>query len=103
MEPDREAPLHYFPRSSELVEIRLRLLRIAADLAPRISMGTKAEDVVARARVLELYVASPSPGSTQVSGPADPERGAPEPAANPDDPPGADAGAAGSEADRQDS
>lgn len=61
-------------------EMRLRLLRIAVDLAPRITGGVRAQDVVERARVLELYVAGPSPGSEAPasSGPADPGTGAPE-------------------------
>lgn len=61
------------------MEMRLRLLRIAADLAPRLTGGAKAEDVVARARVLELYVAGSPPGSEAQapSGPAEPGTGAP--------------------------
>lgn len=57
--------------------VRLAVLRIAADLAPRITGGVRAEDVIERARKLELYVAGPSPGSAQASGPADPGTGAP--------------------------
>ena len=97
MDLEREALFRLSPEQA----MRLALLRIAAELAPRLSMGARAEDVVARARVLEVYVASPSPGSADASGPADPERGVPEPAADPDDPPAAELGAAGSEADRQ--
>ena len=61
--------------------IRLHLLRIAADISPRLTGGVRAEEVVERARVLELYVAGPSPGSEAQapSGLMDPERGAPEP------------------------
>jgi len=59
--------------------LRLAVLRIAADLVPRLTGGAKAQDVVERARILELYVAGPPPGSAEASGPADPERGAPEP------------------------
>lgn len=59
--------------------MRLHVLRIAADISPRLTGGVRAEEVVERARVLELYVAGPSPGSADASGPTDPERGAPEP------------------------
>ncbi len=50
------------------VEMRLRLLRIAADISPRLTGGVRGEDVVERARVLELYVAGPAPGSAAASG-----------------------------------
>lgn len=60
--------------------LRLRLLRIAADTAPRLTGGTKVDDVVERARVLELYVTSAPPGSVPegASGTAAPETGPPE-------------------------
>lgn len=59
--------------------LRLALLRIAADISPRPTGGAKAEDVVERARVLELYVAGPSSGSVvqAASEPPAPETGPP--------------------------
>jgi hypothetical protein len=59
--------------------MRLAVLRIAADLAPRVTGGVRAEDVLERARLLELYVAGPSPGSVAQapSGPAAPETAPP--------------------------
>jgi len=74
--PQEEGALYGMPPEQA---VRLALLRIAADISPRLTGGARAEEVVERARVLELYVAGPSPGSADASGPADPERGAPEP------------------------
>jgi len=79
--------------------LRLALLRIATDMAPRVTGGVKAEDVVERARMLELYVAGPPPGNAAASGSAEPERGVPAPTATPEAPP---ATAAGTEAGEQD-
>ncbi|MFN0183043.1 MAG: hypothetical protein ACKVQR_04405 [Aquabacterium sp.] len=63
----------------EIVETRLRLIRLAIDTLPRIGNGTKPEDVVARARALELYVLGPPSGSEAQasSDPADRGTGAP--------------------------
>lgn len=60
--------------------LRLHLLRIAADISPRLTGGVRADEVVERARVLELYVAGSPPGSEAQapSGLADPGTGAPE-------------------------
>ena len=65
--------------------MRLHLLRIAADTAPRLTGGVKVEEVVARARAMELYVLGLPPGSEgaeigAASGEDGTERGAPEPA-----------------------
>lgn len=59
--------------------VRLSCLRLAADIAPRLTGGVRAHEVIERARAFELYVAGPPPGNAIASGPADPERGAPEP------------------------
>lgn len=60
-----------------LPELRLHLLRLAIDTLPRIGNGTKPDDVVARARELELYVLGPPSGSAQASDPAERGTGAP--------------------------
>ena len=72
---------------SQSQALRLALLRIAADISPRLTGGVRAQDVVERARALELYVAGPSSGSAQASEPAAPETGSPvkEPDAGPAD------------------
>lgn len=57
--------------------LRLHLLRIATDTAPRLTGGVRPEDVLERARAFELYVAGPPPGSAAASGPAVPGTGAP--------------------------
>jgi hypothetical protein len=58
--------------------MRLHLLRIAADTAPRLTGGTRIEDVVERARVLELYVTSPPLGSAAGVQHSEPETALPE-------------------------
>lgn len=75
--------------------MRLALLRIAADTAPRLTGGQRIDDVVERARVLELYVTSAPPGSVS-------EQGTSEPAAPETAPPerGQDAGPADLRTDR---
>lgn len=74
------------PTIRPAVAVRLALLRIAAELAPRVTGGVRADDVVERARVMELYVLGPAAGSgEQPSAEPDAERGAPPPA----DPPAA--------------
>jgi hypothetical protein len=72
--------------------MRLRLLRIAADISPRVTGGVRAQDVIERARAFEVYVAGPPLGSApalsqgDASGPADTERGAPEATESESDP-----------------
>jgi len=73
---------------SDTTAMRLHLLRIAADMAPRLTGGVRADEVVERARVLELYVTGPSPGS-EAKAPSEP----PEPATGPPET-GPDAGPA---------
>jgi hypothetical protein len=72
--------------------LRLELLRIAADIAPKPSGGAKAEDVVAKAETLELYVMGPpkQPAAQAAVAGAEPERGAPEPDARQAGPRGRD-------------
>lgn len=68
-------------------KLRVQLLRIAAEIAPRLTGGVRAEDVVERARIMELYVSGSPPGSAdagtdtpaETSGPESTERGVPEP------------------------
>lgn len=67
-----------------LPALRLQLLRLAIDTLPRISNGSRTEDVVARARALELYVLGPPSGSEAKasSDPAERGTGAPETASD---------------------
>lgn len=87
---EQNAPLQLMPASAysnaypsaslaPFVEMRLHLLRLAIDTLPRISNGSRTEDVVARARALELYVLGPPSGSEgqPSSDPADRGTGAP--------------------------
>lgn len=65
-----------------LAAMRLQLLRIAADISPRLTGGVRAYDVVERAREMELYVCGPEAGSgAQPSADPGAETGAPPPLA----------------------